>query len=44
MVHLFYDDDDVYLLGRSFHNIKKKAKNLVVASNEFELEGNGDKN
>ena len=44
MVHLFYDDDVVNLLGRRFHTIKKNAENLVVASNEVELAVNADKN
>ena len=35
--------DDVSILGRSVHTIKKKAEALVVTSKESELEVNADK-
>ena len=35
--------DDVNILGRSIHTIKKKAKALVVVSKEIELEVNAGK-
>jgi hypothetical protein len=36
--------DDVNILGGSIHIIKKNAKALVVASKEFRLEVNTEKN
>jgi len=36
--------DDVYILGGSVHTIKKNTSALVVASKEFGLEVNVEKN
>ena len=41
--HLLVYADDVNILGRSVHTIKKNAEALVVASKEIGLEENADK-
>ena len=40
---LLVNADDVNILGRSVHTIKKNAEALVVASKETELNMNADK-
>jgi hypothetical protein len=40
---LLINADDVNILGRSIHTIKKNAEALVVASKETELNMNADK-
>jgi len=40
---LLVNADDVNILGRSVHTIKKTAEALVVASKETELKMNADK-
>ena len=40
---LLVNADDVNILGRSVHTIKKNAEALVIASKETELNMNADK-
>jgi hypothetical protein len=41
--HLLVYADDVHILGRSIHNIKKNEEDLVITSKETGLEENAEK-
>jgi hypothetical protein len=41
--HFLVYADDVNIMGRSLHTIKKNSEALVVASKEIRLEVNADK-